>query len=155
MPSLPEAMIVRLAPFAPLFSERGGLHAQGVVVGAILAPGTRTGTRCLRGRGWAGECPFPSYPRVLHRARGSAVPAGKLLLGGLVLRRVPPGAALVLGAADTGERRSGRKRKAQGCSREAVRSPQNPGMRGCGRNGGARRVLGPVPWARRGGRCRF
>jgi hypothetical protein len=39
VPSLPAEMIVLLAPFVQLFSERVWFHAQGLVVGAILAPG--------------------------------------------------------------------------------------------------------------------
>lgn len=39
MPSLPPEMIVLLAPFTQLFSDRVWLHAQVLVVGALLAPG--------------------------------------------------------------------------------------------------------------------
>ena len=38
MPSLPPEMIVLLVPFAQLFSDRVWLHAQVLVVGAVLAP---------------------------------------------------------------------------------------------------------------------
>jgi hypothetical protein len=38
MPLLPEALIPVLAPFAPLFSDRGWLHAQLLLLGAMLAP---------------------------------------------------------------------------------------------------------------------
>jgi hypothetical protein len=39
MPPLPEAIILVLAPFTPLFSHRVWLHAQLLLLGAILAPG--------------------------------------------------------------------------------------------------------------------
>jgi hypothetical protein len=58
MPSLPPERIVRLAPFAQLFSARVWLHAQVLVVGALWAPGTRTVSSCLRVRGLAWEAPF-------------------------------------------------------------------------------------------------
>jgi hypothetical protein len=48
MPPLPEAIIRVLAPFAPLFSQRVWLHAQVLLVGAILTPGIRTVTAALR-----------------------------------------------------------------------------------------------------------
>ena len=48
MPSLPAEIIVVLAPFAQLFSERVWLHAQVLLLGALLAPGQRTGSSCLR-----------------------------------------------------------------------------------------------------------
>jgi hypothetical protein len=40
MHTLPAAMVQLLAPFAPLFSKRVWPHAQVLLAGAILAPGT-------------------------------------------------------------------------------------------------------------------
>jgi hypothetical protein len=122
MPSLPPEMIGLLAPFAQLFSERVWLHAQVLVAGAILAPRKRTVSSCLRVMGLAWEFHFTNYHRVLNRAKWSALQASKILLGVLVLMFVPPGATIVLGADDTVERRSGRRIKAKGCYRDAVRS---------------------------------
>jgi hypothetical protein len=50
----------------------------------------------------------------------------------LITLLVPPGAALVFGADDTVERRSGRKIRAKGCYREAVRSTKKHVIRGFG-----------------------
>jgi hypothetical protein len=58
MPSLPPEMILVLAPFAQLFSARVWLHAQMLVVGALLTPGKRTVSSCLRVRGLAWEVHF-------------------------------------------------------------------------------------------------
>ena len=58
MPSLPAEMIVLLAPFAQLVSERVWLHAQVLGRGAILAPNKRTLTSCLRVMGLARERRF-------------------------------------------------------------------------------------------------
>jgi hypothetical protein len=115
MPSLPVEMIVLLAPFAQLFSERVWLHAQVLLWGALLAPGKRTVTSCLRVMGLAWERRFTSYQRGLNRAQWSARQVNKMLLGVLVLALVPPGAAIVLRADDTVERRNGRQIKAKGC----------------------------------------
>src|SRR5262245_7381763 len=149
MPSLPTEMIVLLAPFAQLFSDRVWLHAQGLVMGAILAPGKRTVSSCLRVMGLAGEYHFTNYHRVLNRAQWSALQAGKILLGLLVMWLVPPGAAIVLGADDTVERRSGRQIKAKGCYRDAVRSSKKHLVRCFGLQWVSMMVLGPVPWAKR------
>ena len=62
MPSLPPEMIVLLAPFAQLFSDRVWLHAQVLVLGAILAPGKRTVSSCLRVMGLAWEEPLHQLP---------------------------------------------------------------------------------------------
>ncbi len=45
---LPPAMRPTIAPFVPLFSRRIWRHAQVLLVGAILAPGSRTVTASLR-----------------------------------------------------------------------------------------------------------
>jgi hypothetical protein len=121
MPPLPEAIILVLAPFAPLFSPRVWLRAQVLLVGAILTPGIRTVTAALRVMGLAGEHHFPNDHRVLNRATWSARHGSRILLGLLITALVPAGATIVLGADDTVERRSGRKIRAKGCYRDAVR----------------------------------
>src|SRR5262245_29351315 len=100
MPSLPPEMIVLLVPFAQLFSDRVWLHAQVLVGGAILAPGKRTVSSCLRVMGLVWEYHFTNYHRVLNRATWSARQASKILLGLIVLVLVPAGVPLVLGADD-------------------------------------------------------
>lgn len=149
MPSLPAEMIVLLAPFAQLFSACVWLHVQVLVGGAILAPGKRTVTSCLRVMGLSWERRFTNYHRVLNRAQWAALQASKILLGVLVRLLVPPGAALVLGADDTLERRSGRQIKAQGCYRDAVRSSKKHLVRCFGLKWVAMMLLVPLPWARR------
>lgn len=149
MPSLPPEMIVLLAPFAQLFSDRVWLHAQVLVVGAILAPGKRTVSSCLRVMGLAWEYHFTNYHRVLNRARWSALQASKILLGLIVVLLVPAGVPVVLGADDTVERRSGRRITAKGCYRDAVRSSRKHVVKCFGLKWVALMVLVPVPWARR------
>ena len=81
MPALPEAIILVLAPFAPLFSPRVWRPAQVVLVGAILAPGARTVTAALRVMGLSGERHLTHDPRVLNRATWSARHGSRMLLG--------------------------------------------------------------------------
>src|SRR5918992_3942729 len=91
MPPLPEAIILVLAPFAPLFSDRVWLHAQLLLLGAILAPAARTVTAALRAMGLATERRFTNYHRVLNRVTWSARQGGQTLLGLLITCLVPPG----------------------------------------------------------------
>jgi DDE superfamily endonuclease len=149
MPPLPETIILVLAPLAPLFSRRVWLHAQVLLRGALLAPGARTVTAALRAVGLAAERRFTNDHRVLNRARWSARQASKMLLESLLSRLVPSGAALVLGADDTVERRSGRKITAKGCDRDAVRSRQKHVSRCFGLRWVSMMRLVPVPWGRR------
>jgi hypothetical protein len=79
MPHLPAEIIRVLAPFAPLFSERVWLHAQVLLLGAILTPGARTVTAALRVMGLATERHFTNYHRVLNRATWSARQGSRIL----------------------------------------------------------------------------
>jgi DDE superfamily endonuclease len=149
MPPLPEAIILVLAPFAPLFSDRVWRHAQVLLLGAMLAPGARTVTTALRVMGLAGERRFTNDHRVLNRAIWSARQGSGILLGLLITLLVPPGATIVLGADDTVERRSGRKIRAKGCYRDAVRSSHKHVIRCFGLKWVSMMLLVPVPWSQR------
>jgi DDE superfamily endonuclease len=149
MPHLPAEIILVLTPFAPLFSARVWRHAQVLLLGAILTPGARTVTAALRAMGVAAERRFTNDHRVLNRARWSARHGSQILLGALLMRLVPRGATIVLGADDTVERRSGRQSKATGCYRDAVRSTKKPVIRGFGLKWVSMMLLVPVPWSQR------
>lgn len=62
---------------------------------------------------------------------------------------MPPGAVIGLGAAETIERRGGRKITAKGCYRDAGRSSRKHVGHCFGLKWGVMRVLVPVPWAPR------
>jgi DDE superfamily endonuclease len=149
MPPLPEAIILVLALFTPLFSQRVWRQAQVLLLGAMLTPGARTVTAALRVMGLARERHFTNYHRVLNRAVWSARQGSQLLLGLLITCFVPPGATIVLGADDTVERRSGRQIRAKGCYRDAVRSSKKHVIRCFGLKWVAMMLLVPVPWSRR------
>jgi DDE superfamily endonuclease len=149
MPPLPDAIILVLAPFAPLFSQRVWLHAQLLLLGAMLAPGARTVTAALRAMGLSSERHFTNYHRVLNRATWSPRQASRILLGLLVTSLVPPGTPIVLGADDTVERRRGRQITAKGCDRDAVRSTKKHVIRCFGLTWVVMMLLVPVPWSRR------
>src|ERR671914_441437 len=105
MPPVPEAIILALAPFAPLFSERVWLHAQVLLLGAILSPGPRTVTGALQVMGLTMERHFTNDHRVLNRATWSARHGSRIVLGVLITLLVPTGGTIVLGADDTVARR--------------------------------------------------
>jgi hypothetical protein len=149
MPPLPEAILLVLAPFALLFSQRVWGHAQVLLLGAILAPRGRTVTAALRVMGVALERHFTNYHRVLNRATWSARQGSCMLLGLLLTVLVPAEATIALGADDTVERRSGRQIQAKGCYRDAVRSTHKHVVRCFGLKWVSMMLLVPVPWSRR------
>jgi hypothetical protein len=122
MRTLPTQMIRVLLPFVPLFSQRVWQHAQVLLVGAILAPGTRTVSSALRAMGLDHERRFHRYHRVLSRASWSSLKVSRVLSGLLVEAFVEEGSPLVVGIDETLERRYGKKSSARGVYRDPVRS---------------------------------
>lgn len=145
---LPPEMVVILAAFAPLFSHCVWTKAQALAVGAILATGPRTVCAVLRILGKGQERHFINYHRVLNRDAWSCLAAGQILLG-LIVALIPSGWPLVLAADDTVERRGGRRIKARGCYRDAVRSSKGHLIRCFGLKWIVLTVLVPVPWSQR------
>jgi hypothetical protein len=80
MLQLPPRFATIILSFAPRFFQRTWRHAEGLVLGAVLAPGTRTVASLLRITGLAQERHFVNYHRVLNRAIGSPRAAGGILL---------------------------------------------------------------------------
>src|SRR6266540_1080555 len=148
MPTLPPAILLMLAPFAPSFSRRVWCHARVLVAGTLLTPGKRTVAAALRAMGLAQARRFERYHRVLSRARWSGLAVGRVLLGLLVAACVPEG-PLVVGIDETLERRRGAKIAAKGIYRDAVRSSHAHFVRASGLRGVCLMLLVPIPWAAR------
>lgn len=145
---LPPDILAALAPFAPLFAERTWPKAQLLAAGALLTPGRRTVASALRVMGHADRRDFCNYHRLLSRDRWSCLGAGRVLLG-LILAVLPADAPLVLAADDTVERRNGRRIRAKGCYRDAVRSSVGHPVRCFGLRWVVLSVLVPMPWGGR------
>ena len=145
---LPPDIVAILAHFAPLFAGRTWPKAQLLAVGVWLTPGRRTVASALRVMGRGDERDFTNYHRLLNRDAWSCLHAGRILLG-LILAILPPGVPLVLAADDTVERRNGRKIRAKGCYRDAVRSSQKHTVKCFGLKWVTLSVLVPMPWGAR------
>lgn len=146
MSALPEYMIPIFATFAPVFSHPVWLHAQTLLIGAILCRGRRTVAAALRVMGRSQEAHFVNYHRVLNRAGWSARQAGEILLG-LLVGLLPASVPVVVGIDETIERRGGKRIKAKGVYRDAVRSSKKNLVHCFGLKWISMMVLVPVPWA--------
>ena len=149
MRTLPTQMIRVLLPFVPLFSKRVWQHAQVLLAGAILAPGTRTVSSTLRVMGLDQENRFHRYHRVLSRASWSSRKVSRVLLGLLVEAFVPERSPLVVGIDETLERRYGKKISARGVYRDPVRSTHETFVKSSGLRWVCAMLLVEVPWASR------
>lgn len=79
----------------------------------------------LRTLGLATETGFCKYHRVLSRACWSGVQGAKILFGLLVVMLAQIGYPIIILVDETLERRKGKKIKAKGYYRDAVRSTQS------------------------------
>ncbi len=143
---LPEMIIQVLDCFAPLFSRRMWQWATVLVVGAILAPGKRTVTACLRVMGLSDEVHFQNYHRLLNRAVWSSRQVSRILLRLLLDAFVAPDGTVVLGLDETVERRWGAKIAARGIYRDAVRSSKEFFVKTSGLRWISLMLLTPIPW---------
>jgi hypothetical protein len=148
MLTLPTEYITILEAFACVFTKRIWLHAQILLMGAILAPGQRTVTAILRIMGLSAEKHFQNFHRVLNRAVWSSREASRLLLGLLVAAFAFWG-PVVMGLDDTIERRRGAKIKAKGIYRDPVRSSHSHFVKASGLRWLSLMLLAPIPWAKR------
>lgn len=148
MPTLPSDYLSLIQCFAPHFSNLVWQHAQLLLVGAILVPGTRTVTAVLRIMGLSRERKFETYHRVLNRATWSSWALSRELLHLLVRTFVPTG-PIVCGIDDTIERRRGAKIKAKGIYRDPVRSSHGHFVKASGLRWLSLMLLAPIPWAQR------
>jgi hypothetical protein len=146
---IPDAMVSIVGAFAPVFSDRVWQHAQVLLLGALLARGKRTVASILRAVGRSDEEHYTNYHRVLNRASWSSLQASRILLGLIVAVLLVSGAPLIVGADDTIERRSGRKIRARGCYRDAVRSSHKHVIRCFGLKWVSMMALVRVPWSSR------
>ncbi|MBK1649225.1 hypothetical protein CKO36_11550, partial [Rhabdochromatium marinum] len=98
--------------------------------------------------GLSGERRFERYHRVLNRARWSGVRGAQILFG-LLIGLLPPGVPIVVGVDETLERRSGRRIRAKGVYRDAVRSSRRKVVTTMGLEWVVMALLVPLPWSQR------
>jgi hypothetical protein len=114
--------------------------------GAILAPGKRPVTACLRVIGLSDDVHFQDYHRLLSRAVWSSRQVSRVLLQLLLDASVPPDAAIVLGLDETIQRRRGAKIAVKGIHRDAVGSSRAFFVKTSGLRWLSLVLLTPIPW---------
>ena len=142
---VPQCLRDWLQALRPCFTAPSWEHVLVLVMGAVLAPGKRTVTACLRMTGRAGVGAFASYHQILNRARWDPRAVARRLLLLLVERLVPEG-PVVIGMDDTIERRWGRRIAARGIYRDPVRSSHGHFVKASGLRWLSFMVLTPLPW---------
>jgi hypothetical protein len=145
--TVPDILDQWLSPFRPWFTTPSWDHLLVLVMGAILSPGKRTVTACLRITGRAEAANFAVYHQLLNRARWNPRTLASRLLSVVVASLVPDG-PVVIGMDDTIERRWGPRIAARGIYRDPVRSSHGHFVKASGLRWLSFMVLSPVPWAK-------
>ena len=142
----PDVLKAWLEPFRNAFTAPTWNLARILVMGALLAPGKRTVTSCLRITGRAMVPTFGSYHQVLNRARWQprrlARSLTRLLVGQLLAERDP----VIIGLDDTIERRWGPRIRARAIYRDPVRSSRGHFVKTSGLRWLSFMLLTPLPW---------
>ena len=145
--SVPNILRQWLQPWRSCFTAPSWEHVLVLVMGALLVPGKRTISACLRMTGRIDARNFASYHQILNRVRWKEQCAAQPLLGA-VIDKLVPAAPIVIGRDDTIERRWGCRISARGIYRDPARSSQGHFVKASGLRWLCFMVLTPVPWAR-------
>ena len=121
--SLSPCIIAILWPFSVLFSNSSWQTSITLLLGAILCRGKKTVTGILRAIGLSQESGFSKYHRILNSLDWSAKRGSEILLK-ILLKMVGKERPVIL-IDETLERRKGKKIKAKGYYRDAVRSSRS------------------------------
>ncbi|MBS3904892.1 MAG: transposase [Simkania sp.] len=124
MDSLSRNILSVLLPFSVLFSKPSWKKALTLLLGTLLCAGKRTVCSALRAMGLECEAGFSKYHHLLNRTEWSSLRAARILLF-ILLVFVAYKHSVVLLVDETLERRRGKKIKARGYYRNAVRSSQS------------------------------
>ena len=137
-----------LAVFSSEFSVPTWKNIQVLLIGAILCRGPRRISNVLRVMGLASICNFSKYHRVLSRAEWDSLALAKILFG-LLIKLLPKSWPILIAVDETLERRRGKKIKAKGIYRDAVRSSQTNVVTSFGLKWECMMLIVPLSWCKR------
>ncbi len=143
---VPDVLRIWLEPFRGAFTAPTWRLVLVLVMGALLAPGKRTVSACLRITGRAMAANYASYHQVLNRARWRPRDLARQLARQLVATLVETGEPIIIGLDDTIERRWGAQIRARGIYRDPVRSSHGHFVKTSGLRWLSFMLLTPLPW---------
>jgi len=146
--TLPAEIITLLCVFASEFSKPTWQNIQGLLMGAILCRGPRRITTILHVLGLSQSHNFGKYHRVLNRAKWNSLNLSKILFS-LLVELLPNSWPILIAADETLERRKGKKIKAKGCYRDAVKSSQSTVIKCFGLKWECMSLIVPLPFCKR------
>lgn len=141
-------IITVLAAFASQFTQPTWNNFQTLFLGAILCRGPRRVSNVLRVMGLHHDKNFSKYHRILSHAKWKGLALSKILFG-LLIQILPASWPILIAVDETLERRKGKKIKAKGAYRDAVRSSQSKVVTCFGLKWECMMLIVPLPWCKR------
>jgi hypothetical protein len=148
LPTMTPEIISVIAVFACEFNRPTWKKVQTLLLGAILCRGARRITSVLRVMNLSHESNFGKYHRVLNHATWDGLALSKILLG-LLVKLLPESWPILVAVDETLERRQGKKIKAKGIYRDAVRFSQSHVVTSYGLKWECMALIVPLPWCQR------
>lgn len=146
--ALTTEILAVLAIFSSEFSLPTLKNIEVLLIGAILCRGPRRISSILRVMGLSSIRNFSKYHRVLSRAEWNSLALAKILLG-LLVKLLPESWPILIAVDETLERRRGKKIKAKGLYRDAVKSSQSHVVTSFGLKWECMMLIVPLPWCKR------
>lgn len=131
-----------------MFSKPTWRNIQTLFLGSILYRGSRQITKILRVMGLKDIKNYSRYHNVLRRSKWSDITGAKILLG-LLVALLPDNFPIIVAVDETLERRRGKKIKAKGMYRDAVRSSQSNIVKSMGLSWQCMTLIVCLPWSSR------
>lgn len=142
-------IVAVLTFFSSEFTRPTWKNIKPLLIGAILCRGPRRISGILRIMGLQHVRNFSKYHDVLSRAQWSGLNLSRILLG-LLIKALPNSWPILIAVDETLERRKGKKIKAKGLYRDAVRSSNQTGNVICfGLKWECMTLILPLPWSKR------
>lgn len=148
MSNFPIEILAVISVFASEFNQPTWKNIQVLLIGAILCQGPRRISSILRIMGLQSESNFSKYHRVLSRAQWDGLMLSKILVG-LLIQLLPQSWPIMVAVDETLERRQGKKIKAKGLYRDAVRSTRAKVVTSFGLKWECMMLIVPLPWCSR------
>lgn len=145
---IPAEIALVISSFSTQFTKPTRENIKILLIGAILCRGPRRITAILRVMGLARQSGFSKYHRVLSTAKFNSIKISGILLS-MLIALLPEDCPIMIVVDETLERRKGKKIKAKGYYRDALRSSESTLVSCLGLKWQCMMLIVPLPFCQR------
>lgn len=146
--SIPSEIMAVISSFSTQFTRPTWENVKLLLIGAILCRGPRRVTSILRVMGLGHKPGFCKYHRLFSRAKWNSIKLSGILLT-MLIALLPDGCPVIVVVDETLERRKGKRIKAKGYYRDALRSSNAVVVKCLGLKWECMMLIVPLPFCKR------